>query len=56
MLDGQGAADAEACVRRVINSNMAHAARQAVARVGFETVREARVALREFGRRLVESG
>ncbi len=45
-----------ATVRRVVNSNMEHAASRAIKRAGFGTTKEARTALQEFGATLKLDG
>jgi hypothetical protein len=43
-------------VRRVVNSNMGHAADRAVERAGFSNAREAREALRRLGQQIEDAG
>jgi hypothetical protein len=53
---GVGAASRMEFVKKVVNSNMAHAEARAVERAGFATRKEAREALQEFAKRLESEG
>jgi RHS repeat-associated protein len=53
---GPGAASPSEFFKKVVNSEMAHASERAVARAGFSSIKEAREALKAFGKKLEAEG